>query len=191
MKTEPILTIILLLLLTSVSAIGQVVSGGGNQSVTQPGDDKFNRIPPLSKGKIILTDGTAINFKDLRVQNDTASFYNKESSYLRYGKSDIYKIAKIGNYAATGAISCGLGGLLGGIVGTMRWNEVEELKDKKAGFIIGATVGCAIIGALVGLAFPREKIIYKNTDAFSYGVSLRPLPDNKAALVLSFNIPIN
>ena len=129
--------------------------------------NKISAVPPLHKGQVKLQDGTLIRFQELFVKNDTVFLLDDKGNHFNYTENSIYKITKTGNNAVAGAVSCGLGGLLGAVVGTLSWTE-SPLKESKVTFIIGATVGCTIIGALVGLAVKKETLIYKQNISVSF-----------------------
>jgi len=152
----------------------------------------ISKVPPIKKGEIILEDGTAINFQQLSVQNDTVVFSNSQMEVCKYASNDIYKISKTGNYAASGALWSGLGGLLGGISGTSGWDEYDELRDKKGAFIVGATLVCAAIGGITGAMIKKEKVVYKNSTSFSFqpGLGLDYHRD-QMNLMLTCRIKIN
>lgn len=153
---------------------------------------EISKVPAIRKGEIILNDGTSINFKQLNVLNDTVVFFNSQSIICKYTANDIYKITKTGgNFAVSGAIYSGLGGLLGAISGTRNWNYNEELKDKKSSFIIGATLLSAAIGGIIGTFIKREKTIYKNTSSFSFNPVLSNYQDKNIRLMFICSININ
>jgi len=152
--------------------------------------NEISNVPPLRKGEIILTDGTSISFRQLSVINDTVVFSNSKMGIQKYSATGIYKISKTGNYAASGALLSGLGGLLGGVLGTQGWDEIEELKDQKTSFIVGATVVCAVIGGITGALIKREKVVYKNSTSFSFHPGLG-LYQDKVNLMLTCRIRIN
>jgi len=148
----------------------------------------ISKVPSVTKGKVILTDGTAINFTQLKVLNDSVIFTNSQSSVCKYPNGEVYKISKTSNFAAVGVITCGLGGLLGGISGTSDWDNYEELRDKKTSFIVGATLVCAAIGGITGAFIKKDKIIYKNQTAFSFNMSYNSIVENRPAVLLSCKI---
>jgi len=153
---------------------------------------ELSKVPPIKKGEIILQDGTKINFQQLSVVNDTVVFRNAQMESIKYASNDIYKISKTGNYAASGALYSGLGGLLGAVLGTQGWDEVEELKDKKGSFIVGATLVCAAIGGITGAMIKKEIVVYKNSTSFSFqpGLGLDYHHD-QMNLMLTCRIKIN
>jgi hypothetical protein len=148
----------------------------------------ISKVPPLSKGKIILTDGTTFNFTQLKVLNDTVIFTNSQSSVCKYQSGEVFKILKTGNFAAVGAITSGLGGLLGGISGTSDWDNYEELRDKKTSFIVGATLVCAAIGGITGALIKKDKTIYKNQTAFGFNMGYNSIIENRPVVMLSCKI---
>jgi hypothetical protein len=140
---------------------------------------RFSDIQPFRKGKIILKDGTSVNCRNISVKNDSVSFYDQAGTSYQYSGDNVYKVVKIGNYAVTSAITCGLAGLLGSVVGTLNWTT-SPLKESKGTFIIVSTAGCAVLGGLVGLAIKKETIVYKNGQTMSFFPSV--LFDNKNRL---------
>jgi hypothetical protein len=154
--------------------------------------NELSKVLPIKKGEIILQDGTKINFQQLSVVNDTVVFRNAQMESFKYVSNDIYKISKTGNYAVEGAVYSGVGGLLGAVLGTQGWDEVEELKDKKGSFIVGATLVCTAIGGITGAMIKREKVIFKNTTTFSFqpGLGLDYHHD-RMNLMLTCRIKIN
>jgi len=144
-------------------------------------------IPPfVNKGKIMFNDGTSYSFKKLHVVNDLVKFTNSKSEICKYKIDDVYKITEVtGNYAAKGAISYGLGGLLGSIAGTYSWDYLDEFKIP---FIVGATIICAVIGGATGAAKKKEKTIYKNSASLSFYPSINIYDDNRFIPMFTLNL---
>jgi hypothetical protein len=152
--------------------------------------DVISEVPPLRKGEIILIDGTAVIFKQLNVVNDTVHFTNSQSMPGKFSANDIYRISKTGNYAAEGALSAGLGWMLGAWIGTMNWDNVG-LEDSKNTYIFGGALISAAVGGLIGALIKKEKIIYKNPAT----LKLTPISDlglgNQPGVMLTLRININ
>ncbi len=153
--------------------------------------DIISKVPPLKKGKIILTDGTAFDFKQLSVINDTVVFTNTQAMLVKYPANDIYKISKTGNWAALSAASAGLGWMLGAFSGTSDWDNYQNLKDKKNSFIYGGAIVSAAIGGAIGALIKKDKTIYKNKNAFSVSPIGYISLDNKVSFMLTCRININ
>ena len=155
------------------------------------GTNDISKVPPVSKGKIILNDGLSMNFKQLSVLKDTVVFTNSQSQIIKYPAKDVYKITKTGNNAAMGAVTCGLGGLLGGVLGTSNWKTVESLKGKEGSFIIGATIVCTLIGGITGALIKRDKTIYKSSSPLTILPGVGLYPDRSMGFFVTCRIPIN
>ena len=95
-------------------------------------------------------------------------FNDKDSRVVKMPGKDVYKISRTGNYAVIAAVTGGLSGLLGAVIGTLSWNENENLKNSKGTYIIGATAGCLIIGGIIGVFIPRDIVIYKSGPEVSF-----------------------
>lgn len=124
--------------------------------------ESLNDLPDVNKGFIMLTDGQKVDFKGLKSENNTLIFTNKAGLKQQVQVDNVYKVVKTGNWAIAGSVSGGLGGLLGAISGTSGWTG--DLKDKKSSFIVGATIGCAALGGIIGAFVTKEKVLYKNTN---------------------------
>ena len=151
----------------------------------------ISKVPSVSRGQIILTDGTSMSFKQLSVRNDSVIFTDSKSQIAKYPASGVYKISKTGNYAGLGALSCGLGGLLGSIVGTQNWKNNETLKGKEGSYITTATIVCTLIGGITGAMIKRDNILYKNSSAISFIPQIGTFRNNKPFVSLTIKIPIN
>jgi hypothetical protein len=144
----------------------------------------ISKVPYLSRGKIILNSGSSMTFKQLSVQDGLVTFTDSQSKICTYPASDVYKISKTGNYILVGALTCGLSGMAGGILGTRNWKNNEELSGKETNYIVGATVVCTVIGALTGVLIKKDKTVYKSSTLFSFHPGFDPDKYNK----MNFNI---
>ncbi len=133
--------------------------------------ESLDDLPAVNKGFIMLSDGKKVDFKGLRSKNNTLTFTNSAGMQQQIQGDDVYKVVKTGNWAVGGAVSGGLGGLLGAVLGTSTWTG--DLEDKKSGFIVGATIGCAALGGIIGAFVTKEKVLYKNTN-IDLGFFYRP-----------------
>jgi len=152
--------------------------------------NEISKIPQIRKGEIILTDGTSIKFRQLNVSNDTVVFSNFQEKICKYPANAVYKISRTGNFAAIGAITTGLGGLLGGIAGTIDWDNYDVLKGQKTSFIVGATLIGAFVGGITGALIKKEKTVYKNSTAFSFQPGLNIDQERNMVLMLLCRINI-
>jgi len=123
-------------------------------------------VPPIRRGTMITRDGKKIEFRNLHVIHDTVIISGKDSKMSRIPGKEVYKISRTGNCVAVAAISCGLGGLLGAVVGTLNWSG--DLQKSKGTYIIAATAGCTLLGGIIGLCIPRDIMIYRNNSAISF-----------------------
>ncbi|NOY50978.1 MAG: hypothetical protein GXO88_10510 [Chlorobi bacterium] len=130
----------------------------------------LKNLDPQKKGNIKLLDGTEMSYKNLNVLGDTIYFESNTGTRQQVSGSEVYRVTKTGNYAAVYGFSCAAGGLLGGVVGTMNWNGTS-LEDKRTGFIIGGTLVCGAVGAIVGALVKKETTVYKNAE-FNYSFNL-------------------
>jgi len=159
-------------------------------SFSQETDD-ISRVPPVSKGKVILTDGTSILFRNLSIRDSIVTFTDSQLQVRTYPGSEVYKISKTGNYALLSAVTCGLGGLAGGILGTSNWSDYPELSGKESSFIIGATIVSTGIGALIGAFIKKDKTVYKSSTSFTFNLIPARHQFNKTNLVLTCRINLN
>ena len=148
----------------------------------------ITKVHRLTKGKLVLIDGTAINFKQLMVLNDSVILINLNSITSKYSSEEVYKISRIGNHAAVGAITSGLGAILGGVAVTYNWNMNSEHRNKKIPVIVGATIVGAAIGGIVGAFMEKNKLIYKNQKAFSFGMDYNMTIEDKPNVLLTCKI---
>jgi len=153
--------------------------------------DNISNVPPIKKGKIILIDGTMINFKKLSVSSDSVSFTGSQSVIYKYHQKDIYKLSKIGNYALAGALSGGIGGLIGAALGSSDWDNNPDLKDMKSTYIVGAALVSTLIGGIVGACIKKDKIVYKSSKPISFDPQFNFLDENKPVFLITCKININ
>lgn len=125
--------------------------------------DNLSDLPPVKKGYLLFSDGKKVEFKNLKTDENTLHYTDLSGRQQQQSSDELYKVVKTGNSAGEYALYCGAGGLLGALLGTSSW-DAAGLGDQKAGFIIGATVACTGIGALIGAMVPKEKVMYKNTE---------------------------
>lgn len=151
----------------------------------------ITKVPSINKGKIVMTDGTTENFRNLSVSGNTVKFTNQQNVATEYPGNNVYKITKTGSYAAVGAITTALGGLAGAYLGTREWENYDELRGKESSYIIACTIGGAIIGGITGALIKRDKIIYKNPSPLSFYPEFNILQNNKACILLTWKISLN
>ncbi|MEI7491348.1 MAG: hypothetical protein WCK92_08115 [Bacteroidota bacterium] len=128
--------------------------------------NSITEIPLQKKGKLVLQDGTTIKFRSLRVDNDSVRFENKSGQQINISNHSVYRIIKTGNYAGILAISFGVGGLIGSLLGTINWKE-PPLNDMRTTWVICWTSGLTLIGASIGLAIKKESTIYRSPLQFT------------------------
>jgi hypothetical protein len=153
--------------------------------------DKISEVPPINRGKIILTDGTLIFFTNLTVIKDSVSALNSHSIMFSYHKDIIYRISKTGNCFIEGAVTGGLGALIGGILGASDWDKYPDLKEKKTSFIVGVTIGSAVIGGIVGACIKKDKIVYRSSRPLSFNPGINFIEKNKIAFLVTCKFNIN
>lgn len=130
-------------------------------------------ISDVKKGRIMNDDGIQIKFKHLNCRNDTVYFTNVNGVPQKMAIANIVKVERTKNQVALYSISFGLGALIGSAVGTMSWNGTD-LEDKKAGFIVGSTIGFAVLGGVVGLFVKKHNEVYRNPE-YSFDFKIAPL----------------
>jgi hypothetical protein len=138
--------------------------------------ESINNLPNVSKGFLMLTDGKKIEFTRLNSLDGKLVFYEKSGQQSELSAQEVYKVVKVGSWAVEGAVSSGLGGFLGALLGTQGWDGTS-LEDKKSGFIIGATIGCVAFGGIIGLLVKKEKVLYKNKN-IDFGFVCPVIPVN-------------
>lgn len=153
--------------------------------------DKISDVPPIHKGKIILTTGTLIYFTNLIVSKDSVSALDSHSKIFSYQKDLIYRISKTGNCFVEGALTGGLGALLGGILGSSDWNKYPDLKDKRTSFIVGVTIGSVVIGGIIGACIKKDKIVYRSSRPLSFIPGINLIEKNKMAFLVTCKFNIN
>ena len=150
----------------------------------------IKKVPHLHKGKIMLINGTTFHFTNLEVRNDTVICTDPQLNVHKHAGADVYKISKPGTYAGVGAITGGFGGLFGALIGTSNWNKYPGLSAKRGSFIVGTTLFCTALGGFAGALINREKTIYKNYTAFSFGLDYDSFIVNEPVVMLTFKIKL-
>lgn len=143
---------------------------------------------PVRKGKITLKDGKSEKFKNLSMQNGVIKYSDINGKIFEKQSSEVFKITKTGNYAAYGAISCGLGALLGAIQGNAQANSMGLDTSESSDLVLPLTAGGVVIGGLIGAMFTSEKTVFKNNAAISYFPSFSSGFDNNLTPMLSLKI---
>ena len=151
----------------------------------------ISQVSHVTKGKIILNDGSSLVFRNLSVKDSVVTFTDSQLKTRTYPGSEVYKISRTGNYALLSAVTCGLGGLAGGILGTANWSDNPELSGKESSYIIGATLVSTGIGALVGALIKKDKTVYKSSTSFTFNLIPAYNQFNKTNLVLTCRINLN
>lgn len=152
---------------------------------------EINQINPstsVRKGKITLKDGKSEKFKNLTMQNGLIKYSDINGKTFERNPIEVFKITKTGNYAAYGAISTGLGALLGGLQGLSEANSMGLETSGSSGLVLGLTAGGVVVGGLIGAMFTNEKTVYKNNAAISYCPSFSTTFDNNLTPMLSLKI---
>lgn len=118
----------------------------------------------IKKGHITLKNGTLFNYKKLKMETtDSVTFINSSGNIEKRSVSEIYKITKTGNFAVFGAVSCGLGAMLGALQGVNEAKSYGADTKGTGGLVVGLTLGGVAVGALIGSLIKREKTLYKAT----------------------------
>ncbi len=147
----------------------------------------------IRKGRITLSDGKLIKFKNLTIGDDVISYTDILGRPQKQQKSEVFKITKTGNYAGYGALLCGLSAFAGALQGLNEVNNVNNslgVKDDTdhTGLVVGLTIGGAAFGALIGMMFKSEKTVYKNNAALSFYPSLNKTQTGVFCPMLSLKI---
>ena len=149
-------------------------------------------VPHIYQGEITLMDGTSFNFTNLEVQNDTVIFTDPQSNECKYPGGEVYKISRPGTYAAAGAIASGSVVLFTSIIVASKWSKYtsDGINRRKPRYVIGATAAFAAIGGLVGAFINREKTVYKNNTAISFGLDYESFIVNEPVVMLALKIKL-
>ena len=154
--------------------------------------NQLNNGTSISKGKITLKDGKIVSFKNLRLSNGTFTFSDTNGQIIEQKTSEVYKVTKTGNNALLGAVSGGLGALLGSMQGQSEANSMGvKSSGDNSSLTLGLTAGGFVVGGLIGLAWKREKLVFKNTSALSFYPTFNYTPDGKYYPTLSLKINLN
>ena len=151
---------------------------------------KLNKVPHVFQGKVMLIDGTMFHFTNLEVRNDTVIFTDPQSNECKYPGGEVYKISRPGTYATAGALISGSVGLVAAFSIISNFNNTNMEGRGNTGYIVGITAAFAAIGGLVGAFINREKTIYKNNSAFSFGLDNDSFIVNEPTVMLSFKIKL-
>jgi hypothetical protein len=143
---------------------------------------------PVRKGKITLKDGKSEKFKNLTMQNGLIKYSDASGKAFERKPNEVFKITKTGNYAAYGAISCGLGALLGAIQGNAQANSMGLDTSETSDLVLPLTAGGVVIGGLIGAMFTSEKTVFKNNAAISYTPTFYPTFDKNFTPMLALKI---
>jgi hypothetical protein len=126
----------------------------------------LSNVLPLKRGSVITTEGKKVEFRTLRVVNDTVIVSGKTYANKKIPGKEVYKISRTGNSALVAALSCGAGGCLGAVVGTMNWTG--DLEKSKGTYIVVSTLACTALGGIIGVFIPRDIMIYRNNAPISF-----------------------
>jgi len=143
----------------------------------QTGVDTENRIRRYGKGVVVTKDrkrhpGTAIEFTAETIEYRAKGTYRETSVPL----SDVDHVrAQVGNHALEGAL---VGGGTMALASLLALAEVEAdpyttTVDNAGSIIAGLIIGGTVVGLLIGMAFPKDKIVYKRG---KFLVNARVLP---------------
>lgn len=128
-------------------------------------------VPSINRGVIITKDGKRIDFRDLHVTNDTVIITMVDLKQGKIPGQDVYRISRTGNYVLLSALSCGLSGTLGAVLGSSEWKGVDQ-KAKMGSFILATAIGSTIIGGIVGAFIHRDIPVYKSAPKLSFNPGL-------------------
>jgi hypothetical protein len=154
--------------------------------------NQLNNGTSVSRGKLTLKDGKVVGFKNLKLYNGLFTFSDGLGNIINQKSSDVYKVTKKGNYFLLGALSGGIGALIGSQQGIneAKTTGVKSTVDESS-LTMTLTLGGVVVGGLIGLAMPREKLVFKNTSALSFYPSFNYTPDGKYYPTLSLKINLN
>jgi len=143
---------------------------------------------PVRKGKITLNDGKSEKFKNLTMQNGLIKYSDVNGKAFERKPNEVFKITKTGNYSVYGAISCGLGALLGAMEGKAQATSMGLDTSETSDLVLPLTAGGVVLGGLIGAMFKREKTVFKNNAAISYIPSFYPTFDKNLTPMLALKI---
>jgi len=147
-----ILVFICILLLHPLINFGQTDSSSGKI------------VKKIGRGKIMTKDRVKYSGRNLVFDSEFLTFENvKTGRIVTLSLDDVYYATKTGNYALEGALAGGATALLSCLYALVEV-EADPLrvpKENAGELVLGITVAGTAIGALVGLAMPKEKTIYQ------------------------------
>ncbi len=154
--------------------------------------NQLNNGTSVSKGKITLKDGKVVAFKNLKLSNGLFSFSDGQENIINQKTSDVYKVTRKGSFVLLGALSGGVGAFIGSLQGLneAKTSGVTSNVDESS-LTLTLTLGGVVVGGLIGLMMPREKLLFKNTSALSFYPSLNYTPDGKYYPTLALKINLN
>ncbi|MDN5204524.1 hypothetical protein QQ008_24240 [Fulvivirgaceae bacterium BMA10] len=158
MKSSPVTKIFLVVILITTS---------GSPIFSQSTDSKRS----YKRGKVYLHDRSILTVKNLSIDKSSLSFdYQNQSKKINYALDDI-KMVRVasGNYAGRGALIGGGTMLLASLraLSEIQRNPYLTTKDNAGEIIAGFIVGGSLMGALIGMAFPKWKTIFPSNNETS------------------------
>jgi len=146
----------------------------------------FSQVSFLEKGKnysfakVYPKDKMVFKVRNLQLLNDTTiAFYNMNTS--ADGTLKNYEVnsvsVKQGSYAAIYGASGALIGLLSSLLAVAQVKTDPYLDDSNADYtpiVIGFTVGCGAIGAVIGALSPKWKRLYMPEKPMSGRIIVNP-----------------
>jgi hypothetical protein len=123
-------------------------------------------------------------------------YFDAGGKQMTTNSSEVFKVTKTGNYAALGALSCGLAALLGALQGVNEGNSINRTNGVKSdvnetSLVLSLTAGGAVVGGLIGMMFKKEKTVYRNNASLSFYPSINTTCHGNLYPALSLRININ
>ncbi|MGB1242489.1 MAG: hypothetical protein ACPG49_08205 [Chitinophagales bacterium] len=128
--------------------------------------------PPSSvfTGRLFTTEGFEIEFKRFQMDSTAYQYQTVSEGLIKYIEADeILRIEKVvGTETGKWVLGMGGSGLFGSMLGTELGRQRLERQGMKVdtrktrNYIIGWTVGSALLGAIIGSTKKKYKTIYEN-----------------------------
>ena len=162
-------------------------------------------INKVRKGHVSFMDGSRVHFRNMTILKDSLSFEDYMKSRKSFQSDEILEISKESSSAPLGLL---LGGSAGLVLGLVAANSLDDMADfvvlfstfgmeenvdtrsDQAKLVISSTLMGAGIGALIGLPFRKNRIIYVNKGKTGFQPEIMVFPTCGKGMMINCNIAI-
>jgi len=122
----------------------------------------------FGQGRVKTTEGNEVAFTSITLGQQVHTY--KAIGSTASHTIDIANVSKVevrdGSYMLKAGVSSAVVGLVVSVAGIASWNKKMGqdalYKHERTYVVLGSTVGCALVGGLIGLAIEKHKTVYSN-----------------------------